>query len=329
MTINRCFNLSSPLSGESFIKRRESLTTILRRHTSSPSSRRGSDIFITEPGITSSYYTGISTDQWSLSERTFLIGITSTSSSTTNSSSTSDENDDDDDDDDQTRIIILTPKFESSRARLLIIPGLNDDNDDDDDDVHGFENGEKKKKKKKKKEDLEFVEWEEWESPFEVFVNHLLRSDEVGIDEEVDGKNGKKIFLDPYVRSFIFDGLNRAIQDDNNNNKGLEGGLGLGMEDWKIELAKGDLIVRERKSEEEIELLRCANEVSFLSLFPIPPSSLPLPTFVVFFFPFLIRLALMMFSLLLLLLLLLLFVSSLWKLSNQLEMRCSLGYQNR
>ena len=268
--IDQCSSIPS-IPIQSYINRRKTLSQILNsnsnsKHTISKSNQIN-DIFITEPNPTSSYYTKIDQFNWNLSERVFLIGITSRLNQ---------------DGVIETLVMVLTPRFEADRARLLVIPGLlNDGSVVGGGDEGGGEGG---GGERGTNESLVFVEWEESESPIEVFVRYLSQlSSPIPHDNAVETetetetetktktktKTKRTIHIDPYTRSFIFDSFNQVIQMKSSTSKEKV--------DWDVKIASGDVLVRERKSEEEIELLRCANQVSgFVWFGPPPPPGGPL-----------------------------------------------------
>lgn len=118
---------------------------------------------------------------------------------------------------------ILTPNFEAPRAKLLNLPGLD------------------------KSGEVECIEWKEEENWAEVLLRHLE-----GTTEE-KATSTLKIHFDPAVRSFISAGIAHAAM----NAKVVNGNtcVLLDVADPRI------LSVRERKSAEEIAVLKCANEV--------------------------------------------------------------------
>lgn len=85
---------------------------------------------------------------------------------------------------------------------------------------------------------VSFVAWAESENPYEVLVRSL---------PQVDGLKGGKAVLDPMMRKFVVDGLAQV---------GIESVPG----GYPNEVGR----LRERKSEGELSLLRCANEASTL-----------------------------------------------------------------
>jgi hypothetical protein len=188
--LRHCLSLP-PLPPSSYTHRRQSLSASL-----SPG-----DIFLTEPSATSSYLFGVNSTTWSLSERVFLIGVTSRQG---------------DEEEQAGKVVMLTPKFEADRARLIDLAGV-----------------------KNTHHEVVYVEWEESANPFDVLVQHFSRNTS-------SAQQTRRTFhLDPYARSFILAGITTA-------SKHL---------DWAVVVAEPSLVGRERKSADEIELLRCANQV--------------------------------------------------------------------
>lgn len=123
---------------------------------------------------------------------------------------------------------ILTPAFEAPRAKLLDLPGLD------------------------KNAEVEFIEWKEEEIWAEVLLRHLEGTHYGDVILEKPTST-LKIHFDPAVRSFISAGIAHAAtnaKDVNGNTRVV-----LDVADPRI------LSVRERKSPEEIAVLKCANEV--------------------------------------------------------------------
>ena len=101
----------------------------------------------------------------------------------------------------------MTPKFEASRAKQLIIPS---------------------------NAEVSYVEWAEDENPYEAAIGGLSALP-------------KTVYVDDQMRMFVAEGLKNAIPDAT------------------VQVApKSIKSLREKKSDPEIALLRCANEVCFL-----------------------------------------------------------------
>jgi hypothetical protein len=121
---------------------------------------------------------------------------------------------------------ILTPAFEAPRAKLLDLPGLDKDTE------------------------VEYIEWKEEENWAEVLLRHLEHTTHK--TEHKGTPKSLKIHFDPAVRSFIPAGLAHAVID-----AGIQTRIVTDVADPRI------LSVRERKSAEEIAVLKCANEVCY------------------------------------------------------------------
>ncbi|KAF5391827.1 hypothetical protein D9757_001792 [Collybiopsis confluens] len=148
--------------------------------------------YIAEPGANAQYFGNISTLSWRLSERPLLLML---SPVVVNAKV-------------EAKIFILTPRFESSRAKLLNIP----------------HNG-----------DIEYLEWAEEADPYQIAASAF--------------SSQGTIFLDEAARLFIFDGFHKALPDAN-----------VLIADAKIQE------LRQRKSEAEIKLLKCASEATLLAI---------------------------------------------------------------
>ncbi|WRT68623.1 uncharacterized protein IL334_005601 [Kwoniella shivajii] len=151
-------------------------------------------VWISEPGPSTYYFIGsFSEEEWFLSERPFLISIY------------------------QNKIILLTPSFESLRAKLIDIP-------------------------EELKDKVEWVEWNEDQSPYQILSDYLKQESAVGAVGDDDDDAVKRFVLDDGVRQFIGKGLRDVMDED----KG----------DVQDEIRK----IRERKSDWEKNLLKCANQ---------------------------------------------------------------------
>lgn len=124
----------------------------------------------------------------------------------------------------KTVLSVLTPAFEASRAKLLSFPGLDTD------------------------QEVEFMEWKEEENWAEVLVRYL----KTGSGTTGDANATMKIHFDPAVRSFISAGIAHALVGADDDVQ-----ISMDVADARI------LSVRERKSSDEIAVLKCANEVRF------------------------------------------------------------------
>ena len=121
-------------------------------------------------------------------------------------------------------VIVLAPKFEGTRARRLPIQARR----------------------------VKFVEWPEEGNPYVALLSalNLVPSSSIqGISESDDERFGDTtIFVDPMIRKFIADGVEEAADPSVHVNV--------------LSAPKDVRRLREQKQAEEIEVLRCANEVS-------------------------------------------------------------------
>ncbi|KAJ9102514.1 hypothetical protein QFC21_002914 [Naganishia friedmannii] len=122
-------------------------------------------------------------------------------------------------------LTVLTPAFEASRAKLLDLPGIEKDTE------------------------VNFVEWKEEEDWAQVLVRHLDRRD----GSTAQGAAGLHLHFDPAVRTFIPAGIARAAASAQ-----IEDHV-----DLSVDVADPRILsVRERKSAEEIAVLKCGNELT-------------------------------------------------------------------
>ncbi|KAJ9121667.1 hypothetical protein QFC22_002287 [Naganishia vaughanmartiniae] len=170
------------------------------------------EIYIMEPGASSTYYAGISAQDWHISERPFLLLIEHQQVADSQNSASI--------------LTILTPAFEASRAKLLDLPGMEKDTE-----VH-------------------FIEWKEEEDWAHVLVRHLNgRNGSIA-----QGASSVNLHFDPAVRTFIPAGIARAAATTQDGDTNLA--LSVDVADARI------LSVRERKSAEEIAVLKCGNQLT-------------------------------------------------------------------
>lgn len=156
----------------------------------------GATAFIAEPGSTGQYFANVSLQEWRLSERPLLLVIAPVFEVESDVASF------------EPQIIILTPKFEASRARLrLVVPS---------------------------KRPVEFVEWAEDEDPYSKLSRYFTNVHDRNIS--------RTAILYNQMRLFVADGLSAA---------GWTRGHGQPL------VSK----IRESKTEEEIKIMKCANEV--------------------------------------------------------------------
>ncbi|PFH50072.1 hypothetical protein AMATHDRAFT_4319 [Amanita thiersii Skay4041] len=139
-----------PVSRQEFEERQRSLAQQLYALNASA--------YIAEPGANALYYGNISKSSWSLSERPLLLVITPTVIDSVVDA----------------RLIILTPKFETTRAKSLVIPSSHS---------------------------VQYVEWAEDADPYQQLATHLLQ------------KSTEAIYVDESIRHFIVDGLQAALPD--------------------------------------------------------------------------------------------------------------------
>ncbi|KAH9966418.1 peptidase M24 [Russula dissimulans] len=124
------------------------------------------------------------------------------------------------------RIAVLTPEFEAARARLLPVPASP---------AHG----------------VSYITWTDDADPYEVAVAALtVPLPDADADPNLsDAPSGSTIFVDGSVRHFIVDGLTRAAP-------------GTRIVIAPVEIRR----LRERKSMDELEVLKCVNEVTVLAI---------------------------------------------------------------
>ncbi|KAG8882026.1 hypothetical protein FRB97_008800 [Tulasnella sp. 331] len=123
--------------------------------------------YIAEPGPSAQYFANISSNAWHTSERPLLLVILPPSASNHQAREHS-----------SPKILLLTPKFETTRAKQLIIPMTN---------AH----------------DLDFVEWAEDENPYQVLYDHIFSSSDRNV-------RSRKVAIDGQARLFVAQGLSQA-----------------------------------------------------------------------------------------------------------------------
>uniref|UniRef100_A0A8H7Y5C0 Peptidase M24 domain-containing protein n=1 Tax=Psilocybe cubensis TaxID=181762 RepID=A0A8H7Y5C0_PSICU len=168
--------------------------------------------YIAEPGANTHFYGNFSNSQWYLSERPLLLIISPEISESMDGQKI------------LPRVTVLTPKFESARARMLPVPSPNGT-------VH-------------------YVEWAEEENPYAVVLSALPMS-------TAGSSKSRTIFVDNSIRKFIVDGLLRASEPQRNSTVPA------------VEVLSAPLDItqmRERKSEAELQILKCANEATLLAI---------------------------------------------------------------
>ncbi|KAF9458662.1 peptidase M24, structural domain-containing protein [Collybia nuda] len=174
---------TTPIGSSEFLDRQRRLAETLVKHNASA--------YIAEPGANGLFFFNVSTSDWFLSERPLLLIITALQSSGIT----------------EANVSVLTPKFESSRAKMLPIPA-----------------------------NVKFFTWPEHENPYEHAAAALA------------GMPGV-IFVDGSMRKFIADGLQKALPTAQ-------------VVTSSPEVNK----IRERKSKVELNILKCANEVTLLAI---------------------------------------------------------------
>jgi Xaa-Pro aminopeptidase len=143
---------TQPINSSEFISRQQRLASLLLEQNA---------IYVAEPGANGLYFANISSTMWHLSERPLLFVLSP--GRPTKAQDTSDS--------DVSEITVLTPKFESTRAKLLSIPAAGN---------------------------TAFIEWAEDVNPFETLVGHL----HPGI---------QTIYVDEKMRAFVWQGLRDAF----------------------------------------------------------------------------------------------------------------------
>lgn len=152
-----CANMK-PISALDFHSRQQELADKLHS--------LGAAAYIAEPGSNALYFANISLSQWRLSERPFLLAITPMVQDHHDAKGIRQIV--------KPQVFILTPQFESSRARLLQMP------------ISG---------------NITFVEWAESENPYKAMVSALKNEHQ---------RHTSKIFVDEGSRFFVVDGIRQA-----------------------------------------------------------------------------------------------------------------------
>ncbi|KAF8919337.1 Creatinase/aminopeptidase [Mucidula mucida] len=174
-----------PIAASEFHQRQSSLAKVLHSLNASA--------YIAEPGASAAFYGNLSTSNWWLSERPLLLIVTPESTSGEVAP----------------KVSVLTPKFETTRAKMLPIP------------FNGT---------------VEYTEWREEVNPYE------------RVAPMISSTSGT-IFVDGTIRHFIVDGLQKAFPLAT-------------IVTAPLEIRQ----LRERKSEAELGLMKCANEATLLSI---------------------------------------------------------------
>ncbi|KAI0341748.1 Creatinase/aminopeptidase [Trametopsis cervina] len=179
-----------PIHTNSFIERQDRLAQTLHS--------LGASAYIAEPGANGAYYANLSGSSWHLSERPLLLLITPTENNGVVSGN----------------VTILTPAFESTRARLLPIPSDTE---------------------------IAFPEWAEDANPYQVAASAI---------PQLQSLSDGKIYVDGAMRNFVVDGLQQAV------------GPKVEVSSAPVEIRR----LRERKTDEELEIMKCVNEVTVLAI---------------------------------------------------------------
>jgi Xaa-Pro aminopeptidase len=130
----------------------------------------GAVAYIAEPGPNAQYFANLSLSQWWLSERPFLLMITPLVQELQGEGETQSVI--------TPRVSIITPQFESSRARLLQVPASGN---------------------------VTFIEWAESEDPYEAVLSVL--------HTEYQLPERRWIFMDEDTRYFVVDGIKHRAPD--------------------------------------------------------------------------------------------------------------------
>lgn len=149
---------AKPIAESEFAERQHKLAHAL--HTLKASA------YVAEPGASAQYFGNISGSSWSLSERPLLLMVSPIIQAG----------------EVVPKVIVLTPSFEETRAKLLSIPGAN----------------------------VTYVSWQEDEDPYAVGLHALSSS------------AAARIYVDGMVRHFIVDGFQKAAPGVNVTSAPLE-----------------------------------------------------------------------------------------------------------
>ncbi|KAG8901574.1 hypothetical protein FRB99_005207 [Tulasnella sp. 403] len=183
-----------PISSSAFYSRHYLLGDALREI--------GAGAYILEPSPSALYYANVSRSQWKASERPFLIALVPSSPSGSQHLTIGALGHVRD-----LQVLLLTPKFERSRAKSLKIPS---------------DSG------------VEYIEWAEDQDPYDALAYRIGR--------------GHRVVLDEDMRVFVAQGLQNA-------------GLAA-FPEFPQEIRR----LRERKSEHELVILRCVNQVTLFAV---------------------------------------------------------------
>ncbi|KAG6832685.1 hypothetical protein H0H92_012257 [Tricholoma furcatifolium] len=143
---NHCAH-TLPISSSEFLDRQAALAEKLLSLKASA--------YIAEPGASATFFGNISRAQWKLSERPLLLIITPSEDAQGSSA----------------QVSVLTPKFEATRAKSLIIPSIYP---------------------------IRYIEWPEDENPYKIASTLFPEA-------------GGTIFVDSSIRKFIADGFEVAL----------------------------------------------------------------------------------------------------------------------
>ncbi|KAG8929632.1 hypothetical protein FRC02_005297 [Tulasnella sp. 418] len=174
-----------PLPPSEFYHRQERLSEILQ-YQAHPQSTS----YILEPGANAGYFANVSLASWRRSERPLLVVLSPLPNN-------------------KLSIRVLTPKFESSRAKAVFrIPS---------------------------EASVEFIEWAEDEDPYSVLARAV---------------GPERVIVDDDMRQFVVEGLRGA-------------GFRIATQRHALSAIRQ---LRERKTEKEIEIMKCANELTLVAL---------------------------------------------------------------
>lgn len=178
---NHCKDVPQ-ISSEEFLARQQRLAQVLRSIGDTP--------FIAEPGSNTIYFANISSTQWSVSDRPFLVAFIPLATSL--------------------NIVLLAPSFALEGAKSFSVP-------------HSATVS-----------SVTYLEWQQNQDPYQILKDHFR---EVGV------KWTSTIVADENIRKYIVDGIKSA-------------GLRL-RDEYPAQIAA----LRQQKSEAELDIMRCANEV--------------------------------------------------------------------
>ncbi|KJA18571.1 hypothetical protein HYPSUDRAFT_45097 [Hypholoma sublateritium FD-334 SS-4] len=187
----------------------------------------GASAYIAEPGANTQFFGNFSKAQWSLSERPLLLIIAPVVH----------------EGEIQSQVTILSPKFEATRAKLLPVPSYN-----------GVVN---------------YIEWAEDEDPYAIALSALTSTPSTASNLR------QKLFVDSSIRKFIVDGLNQAssstpeasfVDSDTLLTSSNPLPTAEGKPTYIFSAPPQITQMRERKSDTELQILKCVNEATLLAI---------------------------------------------------------------